>query len=417
MKTTHLTLRNPCGIAARTTFAALAILGGACTEMKDPVEGTQSIRVELVTPASGGSKDVRLPDAQRTITVNLTALDAQGEVDTSFSRTVQVYAQFLGTLTPKLTEAPLGTFTLLSGKATNQSVTLPLAFGPTTLWIDDGKSSEPTYATGTSPILWYRDPFISDLQTPKSETALDALFSIPLEAKQVNVSTSRYGARGRFVVTSVFSQGYTVSDVECADANGTPPCTAQAYDHAMIFSFSAPRGDDGVPILEGQTIEGFAGGVDEFNGLTEIGFPQTFGGGGKNVNKAREPAPAVVDSETTVTPGTWFDALTAPGGGLINFERNEAAPIKVLNAKVCDLDSDYATFKQWKLDPFGVGGNCKGNKKVLNLITAGTVSDIDPTMLVGRTLPSVTGVLRPVSIGTFNVWIIYPRSAADLVLQ
>ncbi len=398
-------------------LATILCLGAACTDMKDPVEGTQSLKVELVSPASGGSKTQRLPDTQRTITVNLTALDAQGEVDTSFSRTVQVYAQFLGTLTPKLTEAPLGTFTLISGKATNQSVTLPLAYGPTTLWIDDGKSSEPTYATGTSPTLWYRDPFISDLQTPKSETALDALSSIPLEAKQVSVTTSRYGARGRLVVTSTFSQGYTVSDVECADTNGAPPCTTQAYDHAMIFTFSAPRGDDGASIVEGQTIDGFAGGVDEFNGLTEIGFPQTFGAGGMNVNKAREPVPAIVDAETTVTPGTWFDALTAPGGGLINFERNEAAPIKVLTPKVCELDNDYATYKQWKIDPFGVGGNCAGNKKVINVISAGTVSDIDVPSLVGKTLGSVTGVLRPVNIGTFNVWIIYPRSAADLVLQ
>jgi len=396
-----------------------AILGlvGACTDTLPPIEGTQSLKVELVTPASGGSKAARLPDTMRTITVNLTALDADGEVDTSFSRTVQVYAQFLGTLTPKLTEAPLGTFTLLNGKATNQTVTLPSAFGPTTIWIDDGKSNDPTYATGTSPTLWYRDPFIADLQTPKSETALDALSAIPLEDKQISVTTSRYGARGRLVVTSTFAQGYTVSDVQCADEAGTPPCTSQAYDHAMVYSFSAPRGDDFEPIVEGQTIEGFAGGVSEFNGLTEIGFPQTFGGGGVNVNKAREPEPAVLDAETTVTPGTWFDSLTSPGGGLINFERNEAAPIKVLNAKVCNIDDDYATYKQWKIDPFGVGGNCAGNKKVLNVITAGTVSDIDPPSLAGRTLTSVVGVLRPVSIGTFNVWIIYPRSAADLVLQ
>ncbi len=403
---------------AAAVLGTITVLGGACTEMKDPVEGTQSLKVDLVAPASGGSKTERLLDTQRTITVNLSALDAAGEVDASFSRTVQVYEQFLGTLTPKLTEAPLGTFTVQNGKATSQTVTLPLAFGPTTLWIDDGKSGEPTYATGTSPILWYRDPFISDLQTPTSETAIDALSSIPLKAKQVSVTTSRYGARGRFVVTSVFSQGYTVSDVECADANGTPPCTAQAYDHALVFSFSSPRGADGGPIVEGQTIDGFAGGVDEFNGLTEIGFPQTFGGGGKNVNKAREPIPAIIDTETTVTPGTWFDALTAPGGGVINFERNEAAPITLLNGKVCDTaaDADYATYKQWKLDPSGVGGNCSGNKKVINVITTG-IAGIDPPALVGRTLPSVTGVLRPVSIGTFNVWIIYPRSAADLVLQ
>jgi hypothetical protein len=186
-----------------------------------------------------------------------------------------------------------------------------------------------------------------------------------------------------------------------------------------VFSFSAPRGDDGVSMVEGQTIDGFAGGVDEFNGLTEIGFPQTFGGGGKNVNLAREPVPQVVDTETVVTPGTWFDSLTSPGGGVINFERNEAAPITIKNAKVCDTaaDADYATYKQWKLDPSGVGGNCSGNKKVINVITAGTVSEIDPPALKDRVLPSVTGVLRPVNIGTFNVWIIYPRSAADLVLQ
>jgi hypothetical protein len=27
------------------------------------------------------------------------------------------------------------------------------------------------------------------------------------------------------------------------------------------------------------------------------------------------------------------------------------------------------------------------------------------------------GTLRPVNIGSFNVWIVYPRSAADLTLQ
>jgi hypothetical protein len=37
--------------------------------------------------------------------------------------------------------------------------------------------------------------------------------------------------------------------------------------------------------------------------------------------------------------------------------------------------------------------------------------------LVGKTLPRVVGTLRPVNIGTFNVWIVYPRSAADLTLQ
>ena len=398
-------------------FGAVLLLLGACTEMKDGIEGTQSLKVELVSPTTGGSSMQRLMDSQRAITINVTAMGPDGEVDTTFDRDVQVYSQFLGTLTPKLSEMPLTSFRVTGGKATGKVVMLPIAYGPTTLWIDDGKDSDPTFATGTSPTLWYRDPWISDLQTPRSETGLDALSSIPLENKQVSVTTSRYGARGRLVVTSVFSQGYTVSDVECADAAGNPPCTSQAYDHAMVFSFSAPRGAQGEHILEGQTIDGFAGGVAEFNGLTEIGFPQTFTTGDEQVNKAREPAPVVADLETTVTPQSWFDALTAPGGGVINFERNEAGLIQLNNVKVCDPDNDYMTYKQWKLDPSGMGGNCMGNRKVINVITAGTVSEIDPPSLKGRTFTKVVGVLRPVNIGTFNVWIIYPRSSADLVLQ
>ena len=56
------------------------------------------------------------------------------------------------------------------------------------------------------------------------------------------------------------------------------------------------------------------------------------------------------------------------------------------------------------------------DKNVINVISTGVVPT-DPMTLVGKTLPKVTGVLRPVNIGSFNVWIIYPRSSADLVLQ
>jgi len=171
----------------------------------------------------------------------------------------------------------------------------------------------------------------------------------------------------------------------------------------MVFSFSAPRDQDGRLIQQGQVISGFAGGVSEFNGLTEIGFPQTFAPEAMDVNNARIPAPATFDA-------SWFTDK-------FMFERNEAAPIAVVNAKVCDLDEDYDTYKQWKIDPAGVGGNCKGNKSVLNVITNGVVPGDTITGLVGKTLPKVVGVLRPVNIGSFNVWIIYPRDSADLTLQ
>jgi hypothetical protein len=297
---------------------------------------------------------------------------------------------------------PLATVAMTGGKATNQTIMLPPVFGPTTLWFDDGSSTAPTYASGASPTLWYRDPFIEDIQRPPDEMALNALSASPLELKQVSVKASRHGADGRLVVTSVFAQGYTVSDCNCA-AGGAAPCTYGDYDHKMVFSFSAARDEQGRLIREGQVIDGFAGGVQEFNGLTELGFPQTFVDDEPiDVDPARIPPPVQLDVQ-------WFTDK-------FNFERNEAAPIAIVNGAVCNLDQDYTTYKQWKIDPMGAGGNCMGNRNVINVISTGVIAT-DPATLVGQTVPRVVGVLRPVNIGTFNVWIIYPRSSADLVLQ
>jgi hypothetical protein len=377
----------------------LVLALASCVDTRDPIEGTQSLRIEMVSPASGGSVTNRLPETTTTIVVNVSALDADGEVDATFNNPVRVYVNFLGTLTPYLDALPLATIQMTNGVATNQSIMLPPVFGPATLWFDDGGAMDPTYASGASPTLWYRDPFIVDIQRPTDEAALDALAKSPLEQKQVTVRTSRYGANGRLVVTSVFAQGYTVSDVNCA-AGGAPPCTTEDYNHKMIFSFSAARDEQGRLIKEGQVISGFAGGVSEFNGLTEIGFPQTFVDDEQvDINLGRMPQPAVLDT-------TWFT-------NKIMFERNEAAPISLVNAKVCNLDEDYETYKQWKLDPAGTGGDCMGNRNVINVITTGVVAT-DPATLVGKTLARVTGVLRPVNIGSFNVWIIYPRSSADV---
>ena len=379
--------------------AALLLALAACVDTREPIMGTQSLKIDLISPAPG-SLGSRLPDTSRTVVVDITALDADGKLDTSYNNAVQVYVNFLGTLTPYLGGSPLAVIQMTGGRATNQTVMLPPVFGPTTLWFDDGTAASPTYATGASPVLWYRDPFIQDIQRPPDEMALNALSASPLEQKQVTVKASRYGANGRLVVTSVFAQGYTVSDVNCA-AGGAPPCTTGDYDHKMVFSFSAARDETFRLIKEGQVIDGFAGGVSEFNGLTEIGFPQTFvEAPDVDINPARLPPPAMFDS-------TWFM-------NRYMFERNEASPIAVVNAMVCPLDKEYETYKQWKLDP---AGTCAPtNRNVLNVITSG-VASIDPATLVGRTLPRVVGVLRPVNIGSFNVWIIYPRGNADLTLQ
>lgn len=359
-------------LMCNAAIAAIALAG--CVDHKDSISGTTSFRVELVTPTDPGDVGHRLSNTQRTITVNLTALLPDGSVDTAYSNDVSVYVQYLGTLTPALGAPPLMKFHVENGVAMNQSVDLPPTFGPTTLWIDDDQAAHPTYATGTSPTLWYEDPTIADVQTPDPTQLLAALLVSPLTGKQVTVGRSRYGANGRLVVNSVFSQGYTVQDVNCADAAGSPPCTSQPYDTIEVFSFSQPSDQSNHLLKVGQTIHGFSGGLSDFNGLTEVGFPVTMtSGDDATVNLARIPPPVLFDT-------TWFDSLgtgPAPDGfaisGKINFERYEAALIQVKNAKVCDLDDDFATFGQWKLDPAGVGGNCAGNRNIINVVTSGVI--------------------------------------------
>lgn len=385
--------------ATLVSFTGLGLLGGlaGCVEDKDGLTGVQSLRVALTAPTSPGSDAMRLPDTLREVSIDVTSIDAQGEVDATLNGDLDIHVQFLGSLTPELdASVPLARLRMTNGRSLG-TVTLPPVFGPTVLWVEHSTGADPTYATGTSPKLWFRDPTISDISTPTDEMGLAALSSSPLELKQVRVASSRYGANGRLIVTAVYSQGYTVSDVQCQDSAGTPPCTAGNYDHVTIFTFGAPRDERGNEIKVGMVIPGFTGGVTEFNGLTELGFPQTFARSGEpEITPARLPAPRELSL-------TWFSQR-------IEFERIESGLLKVNNAKVCPTDDDYTTFKQWKLD---VGRGCAND--VINVVTAGVV-DFDPVGKAGMTLTSVVGSLRPINIGSFHVWIIYPRSNQDITL-
>lgn len=379
----------------RSALLCLALV--ACVDHEPSLwKGTTSLHVELISPADPGAQTNRLPDGSSDVTIKITAYDDLDQVDTTVSRNVDLYVQFLGTLTPVHTAGvPFQKIMLTAGVSAQTTLHLPPTFGPTVLWVEDVEGADASFATGTSPQLWYRDPYISDIQRPKDETSLDALEASPLENKNVVVTASKYGAVGRLVVSGVYAQGYTLDDVKCADASGTPPCQAGDYDHAFIYSFSRASDQNGHVISLGETIDGFQGAVSEFNGLTEIGFPQSFVSK-TDANPAQVSTPVKVDA-------TWLT-------NKIMFERNEAGLVEIDGATLCPLDKDYTTYQQWKLD---IGSSCNA---AINVITAGVVN-FDPTAYVGKVIPKVVGTMRGISIGSFNVWIMYPRFDQDLVLQ
>lgn len=405
----------------------IALALAACTEHKPAITGTQSLDIALTSPSNPGTLDNRIDTAVvKTVSATIKAIGPDGQLDTTFDHPLQVYVHYLGTLTPYIGQKPLATVVMSGGMGTLTNFALPPVFGPTTLWFEDacyttgvGEGSQsagcvttnPTYATGSSPTLWFRDPFIADVRRPLDETSPKAFAEGPVDDKNISIRASRFGANGRLVVTSKFAQGYTVADVKCADANGSSPCGFApqpdgivGYDSVEVFSFSAPLDQFKRFVQEAQAIDGFAGGVSEFNGLLEIGFPQTFVDcetntpGCPDVDPAREPAPVVADF-------SWFN-------NPILFKRYEAAAIEIDNAKVCNLDSSYDTYKQWKLDLSGTGGDCSG-LNFINVVSAG-ILDPKEMNLPGKTIPKIVGIAR--GVPAFKIWIIYPRSLSDITL-
>jgi hypothetical protein len=396
--------------ASKWMFAALlSCTLASCVEQVPGLTVTQSLRVALVAPADPGSVNNRLPDPapgqKNSVTVNVSAIGPDGQVDTTFSRQVSVYAQYLGTLSPELGKTPIKVISSTNGVSGNVTLELPPLFSATTLWIEDGQGDDATYATGTSPTLWYRDPYIVDIQKPVDETGLAAFTVSPLQDKQVRVSGSRYP--GRLMVTSVFAQGYTVSDVKPPVAPATR-WTTDGYDHALIFAFSRPKDTKRRDVVVGEFIDAFTGGISEFNGLTELTFPQTI------VNSDERPTgdPNLVPlPEVVITSGpeSWF---TKP----IAFEKNEAAAIQLDNPKLCPLDTAYDRFKQWRLaaDVDGVYDCAPRSATAINVVSAGLAFDPKPN--VGKIFKKVVGVLKPVSFANGgNIWIINPRDEMDIV--
>jgi hypothetical protein len=370
--------------------SSLLVLVAACVDHEGGTAQTQSLRVTVVQPATTGSPGERLADDQRDIVFEVKAVGPDGEIDRSFSGSVDAFVFSLGTVEP-VTKA-----VVIENGEGDGSVTLPLTYGQTYLWLEDAREDggrTPTFATGTSPILWYRDPTLEDVSRPGP--GQNVLYRSPLEGKQVTVSTSKLGPDGRLLVTGVYASGFTVSDADC----GALPCVGYPFGHVFVYSFSRPIDDRGRPVKVGQTLSYVSGGSSEFNGFTELNFP-SMRIDDATADAARVPAPILIDPDWLVNTGN-----------MAKLEEQESALVMVEDVTMCALDGDYARFGQWKVN---VGLGCG---KPINVVTAGQVSGFDPAQHVGQPIRRIVGTLKGVNFSSFNVWIVQPRTAADLTLE
>ena len=395
----------------KRALALLLLAAAGCHEGSPLVEqNIQSLRITVDPGVVVGTE--AMPNADRMVRLKIEAIDKRGQLATGFNATVQAYVFFLGTLTPPRDNGVgIQGITLTNGVADNVLVNLPTAFGPSSLWIEDqGEAGrEPSYAAGATPILWYRDPYLSDVEAPAGTLSAGpspANYHSILENKQIFVHTSQFGpTEGHLVVTSIGPQAYTVSDVQCV--GGHAPCVSVPYGNLYVFTFSQP---DPETIKVGTQIATLSGGISEFTGFTELNFPQ------QTVVKDAG-GQAVIDPSLVPTPVVVTQAI-----GLDNsqMEGLEAGLVSVDGLTVC-APAAAADLNRWnRFGEFNAAfdGNCQG-RNTIGLSTR-PMSAFDPTTHDGLVLPHVVGWVRNVagvsgSTGNdFSFWSVTIRDSNDL---
>lgn len=212
--------------------------------------------------------------------IDIQAMDSKGQPMTDFNGPVSI------DITPgKIIGGGLSV-DLKNGVATNVKVAFNLAYERTLIWVEDtgvvpktstysqcndgldndgnglidladpgcqdkndNLESTPTFASGASPIIWFRNPTIRNLNfTPY-------LSKSPLQGKNVFV------VKGDLVVTNVINGGYYLTDLNDHEAG-------KFYNSMFLFTFSNP-----LDVFIGDTICNFSGAVFEFTGTTQIQFP------------------------------------------------------------------------------------------------------------------------------------------------
>ncbi|MBI5480379.1 MAG: hypothetical protein HY906_16065 [Deltaproteobacteria bacterium] len=287
------------GTVTRAGLAVLAALVLATMLSCQQQEGllTQDIvsyRITLKSPLELGSEAEPLAeDNPHTVVLDVEALGADGQVRSDYNADLNLWVFFEGTLSPVADSSGNVTVSLANGGARDVTRVIPVAFGPTTIWVDDvrraadgsadclgpypplgGKPDSCSYASGASATIHYRNPYLDEVQEPLDRNTPAATHLTLLQGKSVYVDHPR-DLDSLLVVTGAYAQAFTVTDI-------SPSAMARGFNHVYVFSFSRAKRNDGTAVAAGDVViecpdgacNGYlAGGVKEFVGFTELDFP------------------------------------------------------------------------------------------------------------------------------------------------
>jgi hypothetical protein len=317
----------------------LGALAVSCSS-EFPSFGAQSRIEVIITAGEKGSRDARIPISllqPKPYTVTLRALRPDGSVDTGFNGFVRATVKPGSISSVRGAGASGRNVQLTGGVAENVILDVLGAYGDTRIWIedigyvpadpvrqpppacangadDDGDNNvdfpadpgcafanddseaEGSFATGTSEILFFQSPRVSDVRG-----YLGGGTATPFPHEQIQLDTGWRGGKTFLfdvVVTGVTSSGFYVTDLE----NDLNP--KRGYNSLYVFTFSSPariRACDRLKALSGTMVD--------FFGYTEMTFPtwlvEEWDPG---VPGVRPPArPCLIPEPSLLTPATITD--------------------------------------------------------------------------------------------------------------
>jgi hypothetical protein len=401
-------------------LAFALVLAGCVEERQSPTTGqVSSIILTLRQPTDVGSPTA--PVLGQSATFDLRAVDELGRT-IPHDVMVSLYLSFGGVKTGAQgacgsdgDAVPVEQITLPAGELQNHQVNFPQAFGAATLWIDEPLSG----ATGASPTIYYRNPFVADIQTPPDLNAVNASFCSSFSGKFIIVDRPAMPT-GQLVVSSVFGNAFAVTDTSYG--------AYDKFNSIYVFSFGKPPGY----IREGKVLNSFSGNVSKFLGFTELNFP-LFDASDDTTPLATLPPPAVLTHADMMN----LPRLIALDAGVVSY-----------TAKQCDVNGDISQWNKFNQVVLDGDGSCSALTNFATELPSKVFGSYDPTTTANK-MVTVVGMLRnnsgqnpvldvnnmPISCdaanpcnkgscvdgkcmkGAFNFWVIDPRTPADVVVQ
>lgn len=411
----------------------LALCSSACVEVvPSPTAGQVStLYLNLKSPDSAHLGSVEKPVDVKRVTFDLFALDDAGEIFAE-DLDVRLFLSFGGVKigasnacgVDDTGEMPIQTLHLKQGMLGNITVDLPQAYGATALWVEDPNS----HAAGASPTIYFKNPLISDVQTPPDVSAPNAAYCSPFDKKFITIDSASPG--GKLVVSSVYINAFAITD--------TGPGNYAGFNSIYLYSFGKPPGD----IVPGRVVKRFSGNVSKFIGFTELNFPLFDTADDEPL--APLPAPLVLaEIDLKNVP-----KLLGAAAGVVQFTGTECDPLPPNPTNDPNVESTREQWEKYNSFVLSGDGTCDSFNNFAVQLTGKLMGKFDATQNVGKAL-TVTGMLRnnsgqnpvlgpdnqPISCsstvpcskgtciggiclkGAFNFWTINPRAEADIQVQ